>query len=164
MKTSSRLLLIACLALPFVAACQKEEKKEVAAEAAPLSAPKTSDETAWGAYLTDVVKRNLDGVNGSTYVYVLPAVESPTFQRDYDLMLEKSTADMSRGILEGNLVAFGSPNSAKTADLAVTSFAKVDPATMKGVKFIFIGDAVDNERVKAAVTPAGVNYIFVEAK
>ncbi|ALN92420.1 MULTISPECIES: hypothetical protein [Lysobacter] len=164
MKTSSRLLLIACLALPFVAACQKEEKKEVAAETAALSAPKTSDENAWNAYLTDVVKRNLDGVSGSTYVYVLPAPDSPTFQRDYDLMLEKSQADMSRGILEGNLVAFGSPDSAKTADLAVASFSKVDPATMKGVKFIFIGATADNERVKAAVTPAGVNYIFVEAK
>ncbi|MEI2456059.1 hypothetical protein ABU614_21905 [Lysobacter firmicutimachus] len=164
MKTSSRLLLIACLALPFVAACQKEEKKEVAAEAAPLPAPKTNDENAWNAYLTDVVKRNLDGISGSTYVYVLPAPDSPTFQRDYDLMLEKAQVDMSRGILEGNLVAFGSPSSAKTADLAVASFAKVDPATMKGVKFIFIGDAVDNERVKAAVTPAGVNYVFAEVK
>lgn len=164
MKTSFRLLLIACLALPLLAACQKEEKKEAAAETAPLAAPKTGDETAWGAYLTDVVKRNLDGVNGTTYVYVLPTPESPTFQRDYDLMLEKSQADMSRGILEGNLVAFGSPNSAKSADLVVASFAKVDPATMKGVKFIFIGDAADNERVKAAVTPAGVNYVFVQVK
>ncbi|MEH6421938.1 hypothetical protein [Pseudomonas sp. CGJS7] len=164
MKTSFRLLLIACLALPLLAACQKEEKKEVAAEAAPLSAPKTSDETAWNAYLTDVIKRNLDGVNGSTYVYVLPAAESPTFQRDYDLMLEKSVGDMSRGILEGNLVAFGSPNSAKSADLVIASFAKVEPATMKGVKFIFIGDAADSERVKAAVSASGVNYVFVEAK
>lgn len=164
MKTSSRLLLIACLALPFVAACKKEEKKEVAAEVAPLSAPKTSDENAWNTYLSNVVTRNLDGVSGSNYVYVLPAPESPTFQRDYDLMLEKSQADMSRGILEGNLVAFGSPNSAKTADLVVASFAKVDPSTMKGVKFLFIGDAADNERVKAAVTPSGVNYIFAEAK
>ncbi len=164
MKTSSRLLLIACLALPFVAACQKEEKKEVAAETAPLTAPTTSDEAAWGAYLTDVIKRNLDGVSGTTYVYVLPAPDSPTFQRDYDLMLEKSQADMSRGVLPGNLIAFGSPNSAKSADLVVASFAKVDPNTMKGVKFVFVGDAADNERVKAAVTPAGVNYVFVEAK
>ncbi|MFK3649216.1 hypothetical protein ACI2IY_12395 [Lysobacter enzymogenes] len=164
MKTSSRALLIACLALPFVAACQKEEKKEVAAEAAPLSAPKTSDENAWNAYLTDVIKRNLDGVSGSTYVYTLPAPDAPTFQGDYDRMLEKAEADMSRGVLEGNLVAFGSPDSAKSADLAVASFAKVDPNTMKGVKFIFVGAAADSERVKAAVTPAGVNYNFVEVK
>ncbi|MGN7919323.1 MULTISPECIES: hypothetical protein [Lysobacter] len=164
MKTSSRLLLIACLALPFVAACQKEEKKEAAAETAALPAPKTSDENAWNAYLTDVVQRNLDGVSGSTYVYVLPAPEAPTFQGDYERMLEKAQTDLSRGILEGNLVAFGSPNSAKTADLVVASFAKVEPTTMKGVKFIFIGDAADNERVKTAVAASSVNYVFVEAK
>ncbi|BAV97093.1 hypothetical protein [Lysobacter enzymogenes] len=164
MKTSSRLMLIACLALPFVAACKKEEKKEVAAEAAPLSAPKTSDENAWNTYLTDVIKRNLDGVSGSTYVYTLPAPDAPTFQGDYERMLEKAQTDMSRGVLEGNLVAFGSPDSAKSADLAVASFSKVDPNTMKGVKFIFVGAAADNDRVKAAVTPAGVNYNFVEVK
>lgn len=163
MKTSSRLLLIACLTLPFVAACQKEEKKEVV-EAAALSAPKTSDENAWNAYLTDVVKRNLDTVTGSTYVYVLPAPEAPTFQGDYERMLEKAQTDLSRGILEGNLVAFGSPNSAKSADLAVAALSKAEPGTMKGVKFIFIGDAADNERVKAAAAPAGVNYTFAEVK
>ena len=35
---------------------------------------------------------------------------------------------------------------------------------MKGVKVLFIGDAADSERVKAAVAPSGVNYVFVEAK
>ena len=120
MKTSSRLMLIACLALPFVAACKKEEQKEVATQAAPLSAPKTSDENAWNAYLTDVVTRNLDNAT-STFVYTLPADSSADFQGDYERMLEKAQTDMSRGVLEGNLVAFGSPDSAKSADLAVAS-------------------------------------------
>jgi hypothetical protein len=35
---------------------------------------------------------------------------------------------------------------------------------MKGVRVVFIGDAADGERVKAAVAPAGVDYVFVEAK
>ena len=163
MKTSSRLLLIACLTLPFVAACQKEEKKEVA-EAAPLSAPKTSDENAWNAYLSDVVRGNLDGVSGNTYVYVLPAPEAATFAGEYERMVEKAQTDLSRGILEGNLVAFGSPNSAKSADLAVAALSKAEPSSMKGVKFIFIGDAADSERVKAAAAPAGVNYVFAQVK
>lgn len=164
MKTSSRLLLIACLSLPFLAACQKEDKKEVAVEAAPMPAPKTSDENAWNAYLTDVVKRNLDNVTGSTYVYVLPAPDAPTFEGEYERMVEKAQTDLSRGILEGNLVAFGSPNSAKSADLAVAALSKAEPNTLKGVKFIFIGDAADNERVKAAAAPAGVAYVFAEVK
>ncbi|MDR7133947.1 hypothetical protein J2X06_001131 [Lysobacter niastensis] len=162
MKNATRLLLIACLSLPFLAACKKEEQK-VAAVEAPLTAPTTSDENAWNAYLTDVVKRNLDGVS-NTYVYVLPAEGSQDFQGYYDRQLEKAQTDISRGILEGNLLAFGSPTSAKTADLTIAAFSKAQPGSMKGVKVLFIGAAADNDRVKAAVAPAGVDYKFVEAK
>ena len=35
---------------------------------------------------------------------------------------------------------------------------------MKGVKLLFIGDSADSDRVQAAVTPAGVDYKFIEAK
>ena len=162
MKNATRLLLIACLSLPFLAACKKEEQK-VAAVEAPLTAPTTSDENAWNAYLTDVVKRNLDGVT-NTYVYVLPAEGSQDFQGYYDRQLEKAQTDISRGILEGNLLAFGSPTSAKTADLTIAAFSKAQPGSMKGVKVLFIGAAADNDRVKTAVAPAGVDYKFVEAK
>ena len=162
MKNATRLLLIACLSLPFLAACKKEEQK-VAAVEAPLTAPTTSDENAWNAYLTDVVKRNLDGVS-NTYVHVLPAEGSQDFQGYYDRQLEKAQTDISRGILEGNLLAFGSPTSAKTADLTIAAFSKAQPGSMKGVKVLFIGAAADNDRVKAAVAPAGVDYKFVEAK
>jgi hypothetical protein len=162
MKNATRLLLIACLSLPFLVACKKEEQK-VAAVEAPLTAPTTNDENAWNTYLTEVVKRNLDGVT-NTYVYVLPAEGSPDYQGYYDRQLEKAQTDISRGILEGNLLAFGSPNSTKTADLAVAAFSKAQPGSMKGVKVLFIGAAADNERVKAAATPAGVDYKFVEAK
>ena len=162
MKNATRLRLIACLSLPFLAACKKEEQK-VAAVEAPLTAPTTSDENAWNAYLTDVVKRNLDGVS-NTYVYVLPAEGSQDFQGYYDRQLEKAQTDISRGILEGNLLAFGSPTSAKTADLTIAAFSKAQPGSMKGVKVLFIGAAADNDRVKAAVAPAGVDYKFVEAK
>ncbi|MBF6022816.1 hypothetical protein [Lysobacter niastensis] len=163
MKNATRLLLIACLSLPFLAACKKEEAQQAAAVEAPLTAPTTTDENAWNAYLTEVVKRNLDGVT-NTYVYVLPAEGSQDFQGYYDRQLEKSQLDIQRGILEGNLLAFGSPTSAKTADLTIAAFSKAQPGSMKGVKVLFIGSAADNDRVKAAVTPAGVDYKFVEAK
>ena len=35
---------------------------------------------------------------------------------------------------------------------------------MKGVKVLFVGKAEDSERVKAAITPSGVDYVFAEAK
>ncbi|MFC0678944.1 hypothetical protein ACFFGH_13950 [Lysobacter korlensis] len=166
MNKSTRALLIACLALPFVAACQKEEaqQEQAAVEQAPLTAPTTDDENAWGEYLVEVVKRNMEGVVSSPYLYTLPAETSPDFQGFYDRQLEKAQLDIQRGIVEGNLLAYGGPSSNKTADLVIAAFQKAQPGSMKGVKVLFIGKAEDNERVQAAVAPAGVDYKFVEAK
>ena len=165
MKTTTRLMLTACLVLPLLAACKKEEAaKPEAVVQAPLVAPTTNDENAWGTYLQEVVKRNLDGVTGQPYLYFLPAEETPDFQGYYDRLLEQASTDLQRGILEGNLVAYGSPSSAKMADLVVASFGQVQAGSMKGVKILFLGKAEDNERVKAAVAPAGVDYKFIETK
>jgi hypothetical protein len=95
---------------------------------------------------------------------MLPGESTPDFADQYERLAEKAKADVSRGIIEGNLLAYGSPASAKMADMVVASFEGVPPNTMKGVKVLFIGDAADSERVKAAVAPAGVDYVFVEAK
>ncbi|GAB3090609.1 hypothetical protein [Lysobacter terrae] len=163
MKISTRLLLAACLALPFLGACKKQEAVQETAKAPVAMPAAATDENAWNAYLTDVVTRNLDNAT-STYVYTLPADSSPDFQGAYDRQLEKAEADMSRGGVEGTLLAFGGPNSAKSADLAVAAFAKAMPDAMKGVKVLFIGTQADSDRVKAAVDPSGASYKFVEAK
>ena len=163
MKSSNRLLLAACLVLPFLGACKKEEAAQATVKA-PVAVPAAAtDENAWNAYLTDVVTRNLDNAT-STYVYTLPAETAADFQGAYDRQLEKAEEDMARGGVEGTLLAFGGPNSAKSADLAVAAFAKAAPGTMKGVKVLFIGGQADNDRVKAAVDPSGASYKFVEAK
>jgi hypothetical protein len=162
MKITTRLLLTACLALPFLGACKKEEAPKEAEKPA-LTAPTTSDENAWNAYLTDVVTRNVDGAS-NTYVYVLPPVENADFQGYYDRQLEKAQEDIERGVLANTLIAFGSPNSAKSADLAVAAFAKAQPGKFEGVRVIFIGSPADNDRVKAAVAPSGAAYKFIEAK
>lgn len=168
MNTTSRLMLIACLALPFVAACKKEEAAPAAAVQAPLTAPTTSGDAEWSKYLTDVVKRKVDaeGISVSPYLYYLPAESSPDFQGYYDRQVEKAKLDIARGIVEGNLLAYGSPASAKMADLIVASFPAPTKETppMKGVKVLFIGASADSERVKAAVTPYGVEYSFIEVK
>lgn len=161
--TTARLMLIACLVLPFLSACKEEAKPEVAAQA-PLSVPTTHDDNAWGAYLSDVVTRNMEGVTSNPYLYYLPAEDAEGFEGSYERLQSEVGAAMQRGILEGNLVAFGSPSSAKMADIVVASFAGVDAGSMKGVKLLFIGDAADSERVKVAVAPAGVNYQFIETK
>lgn len=157
-----RMLVIACLALTFTA-CKKEEAPK-AVEAAPVSVPTTDDVAAWRAYVTDVAKRNMDGVTNSPYVYFLPSETSEGFGGQYERLLEKVEADLGRGIVEGNMLVFASPSSAKIGELAVTGFSQVQPGTMKGVKVVFVGKSDDSMKVEAAAKPAGVKYVFVEAK
>ena len=155
-------VMSALLALSFTA-CKKEEAPKKA-EAAPLTAPTTTDDAAWQAYLVDVIKRNKPADVSNPYAYYLPVEGSADYQGTYDRQLEKLQVDLSRGVIEGNMLAFGSPTSAKMADMIVTAFTEMGSGSMKGVKVLFIGAPADNERVKAAVTPAGVDYTFVEAK
>ena len=162
-KTWTRLLVIAFLALPFTA-CKKEEAPKAEATAAPLTAPKTDDAAAWRAYVTDVAKRNMDGITNSPYVYFLPGEGSETFGGDYERLLEKLEQDLGRGIIEGNMLVFASPAQEKMTEMIETAFKPVPEASMKGVKVVFIGTPILGERVKAAVSAAGVNYVFDEAK
>lgn len=163
MNTTTRMLLIACLSLPLLAACNNGADEETTVVAAPMTAPTGTDEEQWGAYLVDVVQRNI-GDATSTYVYTLPAENDPDFQGYYDRQLEKASGDVARGGVEGTLLAYGSPSSAKSADLAIAAFANAEPASMEGVRILFIGSPADSERVAAAVAPSGAQYVFVEAK
>lgn len=160
MKILSSLMLIACLVLPF-AGCKKEAPA-VAAKP-PVTAPKTEDSSAWHDYMADVVQRN-DAGTSSQFGYFLPGESAPDFQSQYDRLAGKVKDDISRGVVSGTMLAFGSPASAKLADMVVAAFKDVPAGSMKGVKVLFIGKAADSDRVKAAVAPAGVDYTFVEAK
>lgn len=164
MKTTN-LLLLACLTLPFVAACDKEEASTETV-AAPVPVPTTNDDNEWAAYLQDVVRRNLGDIRRSPYLYYLPASGSAGFEGAYARLGEQMTTDLMRGIVEGNMIAYGSPESAKMADLVVQAFteAKVAPGAMKGVRVLFIGGPADAERVKAAIAPTGASFEFIEAK
>ena len=161
--TTTRTAMLAFLAVFALAAC-KQEEAPAKVEAAPVSVPTNGDVNAWQAYASDVVKRNRDGVTNSPFVYFLPLESEAEFQAQFDSQLDKVKTDISRGILEGNMLAFVSPASAKMAELVETAFAEVEPNSMKGVKVLFIGKAADSARAEAAVKPAGVNYVFVEAK
>jgi hypothetical protein len=165
MNIAARLFLVLALAAPL-AACKKEEAPKVV-EKAPIAAPKNEDAAAWRAYITDVVTRNMEGVSGQPFVYMLPAESSAEFEGSYDRLLDKASTDISRGIMAGSMLAYASasPSSTKAADMVVTAFEaqKVD-GKLKGVKLVFIGKPEDSERVKAAVTASGVNYVFIEAK
>ena len=108
--------------------------------------------------------RNMGEITNQPYVYLLPGESDGDFAGNYERLAEKAHLDVARGIISGNMLAYASPASAKMADIVIASFKDVPPETMTGVRVVFIGDAADNERVKAAVSPAGVTYVFVEAK
>lgn len=164
MKTTTRLMLLAVLALPVLAACSKEDAGPAKVEKAALAKPTNpADEKAWNAYVTDQVTRNLDGAT-SPYAYTLPPASDADFAGAYQRQLEKARQDVARGGVEGTLLAFASPDSAKTADFIVDAFKDAGTDTMKTVRVLFIGDAADRARAEAAVKPSGAKFQFVEAK
>ena len=166
----NRILAPLALLLSFtlLAGCQKEE--EAAPAQAALVAPSDGDDMAWKEYLGKVVAQNQAGVTDRIFPYYLPNNSDTLTEADQDgrtqyaRQLENVTAVVLRTVLPGNMLAFGSPDSAKMADLIVAAFANPDPNALKGSQVLFIGKAEDSERVKAAVEAAGAKYVFVEAK
>ncbi len=161
MKLIKTLALAACLVLPL-AACDND--KEEVVEAAPVAVPTTDDRAAWQAYLNDQVPRHMEGITNQPYVYRVPANENPEDPEEYNRLLDKARLDVARGIVKGNILAYAGLDPSKTADLIVAAFEPVTENTMRGVRVVYIGDAANSERVRAAVEPAGVEYVFVEAK
>ena len=161
MKKMTRLVLIAFLALPLLAGCKKEEAAVVQVKP-PMSAPTTDDHQAWVDYLNDIVPRHLEGIPNPPFVYLLPGESAPDFNDQYNRLLTKAESDVARGIISGNLLAYASPASEQMADLVTAAFESVPVDSMKGVRVLFFGDPADSERVKEAVEPAGVEYVFID--
>ena len=162
MNMLTRLLLVSVLLMPF-AACKKHEAPQAAAPVA-VALPSSDKQADWIAYLNYKLLPYMEGITGSPFVYFLPSASTADFDGAYGRQLDKLKEDLGRGIIEGNMLVFASPASDKEVEMIEAAFPAVPPGSMKGVKVIFIGPANLDERVKAAVTPAGVNYIFVEAK
>jgi len=165
-KTMRALLLAGLAASPLlVAGCAKEEKvANEATEAKVLAAPAKDDDAGWKAYLPAVVQENMGTITNNPFLYYLPPESDPEFEAKYERQVEAATTAMKRGVQKGNLLAFGSPASARMAGLVETAFAEVPADTLKDVRIVFIGDAADNPRVQAVVAPTGADYVFVEAK
>ena len=93
-----------------LSACKKEDAAPAAAAVeAPVAVPAGEDKAGWQPYLGSVAKANMDGVTNAPYAYFLPGESSADFQGEYDRLLERVQLDLSRGIIEGNMLLFGSP-------------------------------------------------------
>jgi len=161
MKIVTHLPLLACLALSL-AGCKGDDAPKPVLDRPAVSVPAGDDHAEWVAYVSDTVGRNMGTITNQPYVYFLPGENGEDFEGNYERLAEKVMGDIARGVLRGNMLAFSSPASDKIADIVVQSFDGVPPESMKGVRLLFIGKAIDGERVREAVSPAGLDYVFVD--
>lgn len=170
----NRKLAVAALSVGvmFLAGCNQDAKEKEAAKSeaavvvAPVAqqTPPSNDTRAWKEYLVTAAKQNMDGIRSSPFMYYLPSAESEDFEEQYERQLDNVAGAMMRGVLPGNMLAFGSPESSRMADLIVDAFKTVPEGSMRDVRVLFIGKTDDLERVKTAVEPSSANVVFYEVK
>ena len=169
MRKIPAILFTACAAFALGACNQQEQAKDQqAAQATPQVAPKPAnptDKTAWKQYLVSVVTANMQGVKTNhPYMYFVPSGDDDATKADRQNQLDNVKNVVARGVLPGNMMAFGGPDSKTTADLIVASFAEAQAGSFKDVVVLFIGAPGDLDAVKQALASSGAEVRFVEAK
>jgi hypothetical protein len=169
-QSTAAMLFAIALALAACTSGDEVEAPKKAAAPVVLVAPASENDDAWKTYLQQVVGQNMGGVTDRVYPYYLPAnsgVPTPgdlENKSQYDRQLENVSGVVIRTVLPGNMLAFGSPDSTKMADLVVAAFTGAKSDALRGSQVLFIGKRADSDRVKAAVEASGAKFIFVEAK
>ena len=169
MRKIPAILFTACAATFALSACnQQEQPKDQAAQAAPQVAPKPAnpaDKTAWKQYLVSVVTANMQGVKTNhPYMYFVPGGDDDAAKADRQNQLDNVKNVVARGVLPGNMMAFGGPDSKITSELLVQAFSGVQAGSFKDVVVLFIGDQADVDAIKAQLAASGAEVRFVEAK
>ncbi len=174
MKKYIRILTLALTGALALSACgPSDEDKQKAAEAAaaaeaakPVPVPAaTADKATWQKYLQNVVIRNMQGVkSNSPFMYYVPAGDAQDVQDARTSQMNNVSDTVARGVLPGNMMAFGGPDSKTTADLIEGAFQHSREGSFKGVVVLFVGAAADQDRVKNAVGKTGAEVRFVEMK
>ena len=162
-------IALACATTFALSACNKDEQPQQAAvEQVPatLAAPTNpTDKTAWKQYLVSVVTANMQGVKSNhPYMYFVPSGDDDVAKSDRNNQLENVKTVTSRGVLPGNMMAFGGPDSTITAQLVSEAFKDVQAGAFKDVVVLFIGAPADSDTVKQALASSGADFRFVEAK
>ncbi|MET0230582.1 MAG: hypothetical protein ABW186_06595 [Rhodanobacteraceae bacterium] len=169
MRKIPAILFTACAAFALGACNQQEQAKEQpAVQAAPQVAAKPAnpaDKTAWKQYLVSVVTANMQGVKTNhPYMYFVPGGDDDAAKADRQNQLDNVKNVVARGVLPGNMMAFGGPDSKITSELLVQSFSGVQAGSFKDVVVLFIGDQADVDAIKAQLAASGAEVRFVEAK
>ncbi len=169
MRKILSLVALAGFAAILLGACNKGDQAaqdEAAQAPAVLTAPANpNDKDAWKKYLVSVVTANMQNVKSNhPYMYYVPGGDDDAAKADRANQLSNVENVVARGVLPGNMMAFGGPDSAITTQLVVDAFKDVQPGAFKDVVVLFIGKPADGEAVKQALATSGADVRFVEAK
>lgn len=169
MRKIFTIVATACVATVMLGACSQNEAPPPAAveqKAEVLPAPTNpADKDAWKKYLVSAVTANMEGVKTNhPYMYFVPAGDDETAQADRANQLDNVKTVVSRGVLPGNMMAFGGPDAKITAQLIIDAFKDVQAGSFKDVRVLFIGDQTDLDNVKQALASSGADVRFVEVK
>jgi hypothetical protein len=164
-----KFVLLAALALTSafaLTACNNESDEPKAAapvvQAAATKPTSPTDSEGWKKYLIQIVRANMQGMTADRpYPYLIPAGDDDAANAARQRQLENVQGTVARGVLPGNLIAFGGPDSGKTADIILTAFKDAQPGAFKKVIVLFIGDAADKDRVAQVLAPTGAEFRFV---
>ncbi|MFA5685476.1 MAG: hypothetical protein WC995_13115 [Lysobacteraceae bacterium] len=163
MQSLFRTVLLA-VALVLLAACDNKDKQAeapVAAAPVELKAPVDGNDREWRLYLTEVVKQNMQGIRSSPFMYYLPSEDAEDFEDQYERQLDNVLGTVARGVLPGNMLAFGSPAPERMADLIEEAFTGASPGSMKDVRVLYIGGQDEAERVRPLVESSGAGFVHV---
>jgi hypothetical protein len=169
MRKILTMIAFVCVATFALSACDQSEKpKQEAAEQKPVVLPaptNATDKNAWKQYLVSVVTANMEGVKSNhPYMYFVPGGDDDAAKADRNNQLENVKIIVARGVLPGNMLAFGGPASSTTAQLIVDAFKDVQAGSFKDVVVLFVGAPADADTVKQALASSAAIVRFVEAK
>lgn len=163
MRKFASVIVIALAATLALSACNKGQQTEQAAAPAQVSKPSSpTDMKGWQAYLIQIIRDHMQGIQNTPYVYFVPAGDDPETQAARGRVQDTINGVVATTVLPGNMIAAGGPDSGKTADVLITAFKNAQPGSFKGVAVLFMGNAADRARVQAAVAPSGADFRFAQ--
>ncbi len=165
MRKFALIAAVALTATLALSACGKHDDDQQDTQQQAQQAPKPTDPNdskAWNTYLGQIVQKNMQGMSANQpYAYMVTSASTPEATAQNERQLQSVQDTVARGVLPGNLLAFGGPVSAKTADLMIAAFADAKPGAFKDVIVLFIGDQADEQRITDALKPTGATVRFV---
>lgn len=121
---------------------------------AAVTAPKGSDKQEWTKFVTAAIKPHYkQGTTQRVWNYLILSGE------DHTQKLEVLTKAVASGLQPGQLFVYAGPDAA-VGDFVVEGFKAAKPDTLAKSELLFVGPRADEARVRAAVEPSGMTFLF----